>query len=53
VGELGANVIDVSHSRLGPSVAIGEVNVWLSLETRGAEHCAQVVQTLRAEFKNP
>jgi len=50
VGELGANVIDVSHSRLGPSVAIGEVNVWLSLETRGAEHCARVVQSLRTAF---
>jgi threonine dehydratase len=48
VGELGANVIDVVHSRLGPSVAIGEVNVWLSLETRGSEHCAEVVQSLRA-----
>lgn len=48
VGELGANVIDVAHSRLGPTVAIGEVNVWLSLETRGAEHCARVVQSLRA-----
>lgn len=48
VGELGANVVDVVHSRLGPTVAIGEVNVWLSLETRGSEHCAEVVGSLRA-----
>jgi len=52
VGELGANVVDVAHSRLGRSVALGEVNVALSLETRGPDHCAQVVQSLRsAGFK--
>ncbi|MGH8938806.1 MAG: ACT domain-containing protein, partial [Actinomycetes bacterium] len=48
VGELGANVVDVAHSRLGRTVALGEVNVALSLETRGPDHCAQVVQELRA-----
>lgn len=48
VGELGANVVDVVHSRLGRSVALGEVNVALSLETRGFDHCAQVVHALRA-----
>jgi threonine dehydratase len=47
VGELGANVVDVAHSRLGRSVALGEVDVALSLETRGTDHCAQVVQSLR------
>jgi len=47
VGELGANVLDVSHSRLG-RLPLGEVNVALSLETRGPDHCAQVVQSLRA-----
>jgi len=48
VGELGANMVDVSHSRLGRSVAFGEVNVALSMETRGSDHCAEVVQGLRA-----
>jgi threonine dehydratase len=48
IGELGANVVDVVHARLGRSVALGEVNVAVSLETRGPDHCAQVVQSLRA-----
>jgi threonine dehydratase len=47
VGGLGANVVDVAHSRLGRSVALGEVDVALSLETRGSDHCVQVVQALR------
>jgi len=47
VGELGANVVDVSHSRLGRSTALGEVYVALSLETRGQEHCAEVLHCLR------
>jgi threonine dehydratase len=48
VGELGANVVDVAHSRLGRTVALGEVDVALSLETRGPDHCAQLVQSLRS-----
>jgi threonine dehydratase len=47
VGELGANVVDVSHSRYGRAVALGEVGVALSLETRGSDHCAQVLRSLR------
>ena len=47
VGELGANVVDVSHSRLGPATALGEVYVALSLETRGPEHCTEVLHCLR------
>jgi threonine dehydratase len=47
VGELGANVVDVSHSRLGRATALGEVYVALSLETRGPEHCAEVLHCLR------
>jgi threonine dehydratase len=47
VGELGANVVDVSHSRLGPATALGDVYVALSLETRGPEHCTEVLYSLR------
>ena len=47
VGELGANVVDVSHSRLGRAMALGQVHVALSLETRGPEHCAVVLRSLR------
>ena len=47
VGELGANVVDISHSRLGRAMPLGQVHVALSLETRGPEHCAQVLRALR------
>ncbi|GDY29912.1 threonine ammonia-lyase [Gandjariella thermophila] len=48
ISELGANVLDVEHSRVSGALALGEVEVALKLETRGPEHCAQVVDTLRA-----
>jgi threonine dehydratase len=48
ISEVGANVLDVEHSRVSGALALGEVEVALKLETRGPEHCAQVVDTLRA-----
>ncbi|MBO0802461.1 MAG: threonine ammonia-lyase [Nocardiopsaceae bacterium] len=45
---LGANVIEVSHDRLGPSLRVGEVEVVLQVETRGPEHCADVKGKLKA-----
>ncbi|MGH3851828.1 MAG: threonine ammonia-lyase, partial [Pseudonocardiaceae bacterium] len=46
VGRSGANVVDVAHSRITGRVPVGEVVVALSLETRGAEHCAELVADL-------
>ncbi len=48
VGELGANVVDVEHSRVSGALRLGEVDVALDLETRGPEHCAQVTEALHA-----
>ena len=45
---LGANVLDVEHSRTSASLHLGEVEIALSLETRGAEHCDRVLTELRA-----
>ncbi|PWV73235.1 threonine dehydratase [Prauserella marina] len=47
VGELGANVVDVEHSRISGRLAIGEVEIALKLETRGPEHCADVAAELQ------
>jgi threonine dehydratase len=47
VGSLGANVVDVEHSRTTGALAFGDVEVVLALETRGAEHCAALVAALR------
>jgi threonine dehydratase len=48
VGELGANVLDVEHSRVSGALRLGEADVALDLETRGTEHCAQVTEALHA-----
>ena len=43
----GANVLDVEHRRTGAKLHIDEVEVALQLETRGAEHCHEVLTRLR------
>ncbi|MCW0214744.1 MAG: threonine ammonia-lyase [Pseudonocardia sp.] len=47
IARLGANVIDVEHSRISGAVPMGDVDVALSLETRGPEHCRDLVEALR------
>ena len=50
LGELaasGANVLDVEHVRTGPQLHLDEVEVALQLETRGPEHCKEVLDRLR------
>jgi threonine dehydratase len=47
VAEQGANVLDVSHARTNPRLHLGEVDVALSVETKGAEHSDRLVETLR------
>jgi len=44
---LGANVLEVSHERLAPSLRVDEVEVVLQVETRGPEHCEHVKEGLR------
>jgi threonine dehydratase len=48
IGQLGANVDDVGHRRHEAALRLGEVQVELSVETRGAEHSDRLVQALRA-----
>lgn len=47
VGALGANVVDVEHSRISAALPFGQVEVVLALETRGAEHRGEIVDALR------
>jgi threonine dehydratase len=44
-----ANVVDVAHSRQNPRLRLGEVEVALSVETRGRAHSEDLVAALRAE----
>jgi threonine dehydratase len=42
-----ANVVDVAHSRQSPRLSFGEVEVALSVETRGPDHSAALISMLR------
>jgi threonine dehydratase len=48
VAELGANVLDVEHSRTTSHLDLGEVEVALTVETRGAEHRVELLAALSA-----
>jgi threonine dehydratase len=48
LADLGANVLEVGHDRLGPRLHVDEVEVVLQVETRGPEHCAEVISALRS-----
>ena len=47
VGETGANVLEVVHERISPSLHLDEVEVQLQLETRGEPHAETVLARLR------
>jgi threonine dehydratase len=47
VSEANANVVEVLHTRHGRGLQISEVELELSIETRGPEHAEQVLQRLR------
>lgn len=47
VGDAGANVLEVVHERISPSLDLDEVEVHLQLETRGEPHAEKVMTRLR------
>ncbi|TQL76108.1 threonine dehydratase [Stackebrandtia endophytica] len=47
IAERGGNVIDVMHQRYDPRLALGEVAVALSVETRGEDHAEHLTAALR------
>ncbi|MER7166519.1 threonine ammonia-lyase [Micromonospora sp. NPDC000207] len=48
IAEHRANVVDVVHQRANPHLHLGEVEVALSVETRGMEHSDALISALRA-----
>ena len=53
VAQANANVIEVLHTRHGHGLKIGEVELELSVETRGPEHRDLVVRTLQDAGYSP
>lgn len=47
VAAAGANVMEVAHERISPSLLLDEVDVHLQLETRGEPHAEAVIDRLR------
>ncbi|MDP9418280.1 MAG: threonine ammonia-lyase [Actinomycetota bacterium] len=48
-----ASVVEVEHVRTDPKLSVDEVEVHLQLETRGPEHCGQVLARLRGAGYRP
>ncbi len=48
VGAAGASVLDVVHRRTAPTLALDEVEVMLTVETRGSAHREAVLDELAA-----
>jgi threonine dehydratase len=49
IAEQRANVVDVLHTRYNPRLRLGEVEIAMSVETRGAEHSDKLIGALRAQ----
>ncbi|WP_249423793.1 threonine ammonia-lyase [Nocardioides coralli] len=47
LGEAGANILEVAHERISPSLDIDEVEVRIQMETRGEPHAERVMTRLR------
>jgi len=47
LADSGANVLEIAHERTSATLHVGEVEVVLQLETRGAEHAERVLGRLR------
>ena len=47
IAESRANIVDVLHSRHNPRLSFGEVEILLSVETRGPDHSAALIAALR------
>ncbi len=48
LAETDANVLEVGHVRTGIQLRVDEVEIGVQLETKGSEHCDEVMQRLRA-----
>jgi threonine dehydratase len=47
LAELGVNVLDVTHERVAARLPVDEAEVLLHVETRGPDHCDEVLDRLR------
>jgi threonine dehydratase len=48
VADTGANVLDIAHHRAFADISVGDVEIALTLETRGRAHTDEILQRMRA-----
>ena len=53
ISENDANVTGVDHTRVGGSLSMGDVSITIDMETKGVEHCRQVISALEDEGFKP
>ena len=53
ISETDANVTRVDHTRIGGSLSLGDVSITIDMETKGHEHCRQILRALEAEGYHP
>ncbi len=53
LGDLGANILEVSHGRLHLDVPAKSVSIDVTIETRGPGHTAEILDTLSREGLEP
>lgn len=46
IGELRGNILEVTHDRTGPGCPLGYTQIRILLETRGAAHATQIIDSL-------
>jgi threonine dehydratase len=47
-----ANIVEVDHNRMDPSLGVDEVEVHIQVETRGREHAQEVLASLTGQGFN-
>ncbi|WP_237233310.1 threonine ammonia-lyase [Rothia nasisuis] len=53
ISEHDANVTGVDHTRLGGALSMGDVSITIDMETKGVDHCKEVIAALEAEGYKP
>ena len=51
VKDLQANVLEVQHDRLDAGLGVDEVDIVVQVETRGHEHCEEVLDALAGRYR--
>lgn len=53
ISENDANVTGVDHTRVGGALSMGDVSITIDMETKGSDHCKEVIAALEAEGYKP